>query len=174
MSVERLRWVGLSHVESDECGGLNELLAVAPGARPLCSRVAAMVSVDDLADRPSRPLDDGEVLELGKSRVRWLDTPHLPHGWDCGYLFEETTGTLLCGDLFTQPGADTPPVTEGDILGPREAMREGMDYFAHSAGSSTLFEKLATTEPRTLACMHGSAWKGDGAQLILALADLVA
>jgi hypothetical protein len=130
-----------------------------------------MVSVDDFADRPARPLGDGEVLALGKARVRWLDTPHLPHGWDCGYLFEETTGTLLCGDLFTQPGADNPPLTEGDILGPSEAMREGMDYFAHSEGSRPLFEKVANTEPRTLACMHGSAWAGDGRALLLQLAD---
>jgi flavorubredoxin len=173
MPVERLRWVGLSHVEADECGGLNELLAVAPKAQPLCSRVAAMVSVDDIADRPARPLGDGEVLGLGKARVRWLDTPHLPHGWDCGYLFEETTKTLLCGDLFTQPGAQNPPVTEGDILGPSEAMREGMDYFAHSEGSRALFEKVADTQPRTLACMHGSAWSGDGRQLLLELADAV-
>jgi flavorubredoxin len=173
LPVDRLRWVGLSHVEADECGGLNELLAVAPKAQPVCSRVAAMVSVDDLADRPSRPLGDGEVLELGKARLRWIDTPHLPHGWDCGYLFEETTGTLLCGDLFTQPGADNPPVTEGDILGPSEAMRDGMDYFAHSEGSRGLFEKLADTRPRTLACMHGSAWSGDGRRLILELSNAV-
>jgi flavorubredoxin len=173
MPVETLRWVGLSHFEADECGGLNDLLALAPQARPLCSRVAAMVSVDDFADRPARALDDGEVLDLGKARVRWLDAPHLPHGWDCGYLFEETTGTLLCGDLFTQPGADNPPVTEGDILGPSEAMRGGMDYFAHSIGSRALFEKVAATRPRTLACMHGSAWKGDGQRLLLELADAV-
>jgi flavorubredoxin len=170
---EDLRWVGLSHFEADECGGLNELLAVAPKAQPLCSQVAAMVSVDDVADRPARALGDGEVLDLGKARVRWLDAPHLPHGWDCGYLYEETTGTLLCGDLFTQPGADNPPVTEGDILGPSEAMREGMDYFAHSTASRTLFRKLADTGPRTLACMHGSAWSGDGGGLLLALADAV-
>jgi flavorubredoxin len=173
LPVERLRYLGLSHFEADECGALNEFLAVAPEAQPLCSRVAAMVSVDDVADRPSRPLGDGEVLDLGTARVRWLDAPHLPHGWDCGYLFEETTRTLLCGDLFTQPGADNPPVTEGDILGPSEAMRSGMDYFAHSEGSRALFEKLAGTGPRTLACMHGSAWSGDGGRLLLELAGAV-
>ena len=173
LPVEKLRHVGLSHFEADECGGLNELLAVAPDARAVCSQVAAMVSVDDFADRPARPLGDGEVLELGTKRVRWIDTPHLPHGWECGYLFEETTKTLLCGDLFTQPGAENPPVTEGDILGPSEAMRGGMDYYAHSAGSRALFEKLAATKPRTLACMHGSAWSGDGSRLILDLADAV-
>jgi len=173
LPVERLRYLGLSHFEADECGGLNELLAVAPEARPVCSRVAAMVSVDDVADRPAQPLGDGEVLDLGTTRVRWLDTPHLPHGWDCGYLFEETTRTLLCGDLFTQPGADSPPVTEGDILGPSEAMRGDMDYFAHAEGSRALFDKLADTKPRTVACMHGSAWSGDGGRLLLDLADAV-
>jgi hypothetical protein len=116
-------------------------------------------------------LADGEVLGLGSKRVRWLDAPHLPHAWECGYLFEETTGTLLCGDLFTQPGAEHPPVTEGDILGPSEAMRQGMDYFAHSEGTRALLEKLAATRPRMLACMHGSAWAGDGRRLLLDLAD---
>ncbi len=171
MPVERLRWVGLSHVEADECGGLNDLLAVAPEAQPLCSRVAAMVSVDDLADRPSRPLADGEVLPLGKTRVRWLDVPHLPHGWDCGYLFEETTGTLLCGDLFTQPGAEHKALADGDIFGPSEAMREQMDYFAHAPNSGELLGKLADLGPRTLACMHGAAWQGDGAGLLRQLAN---
>ncbi len=169
--VERLRWLAFSHVEADECGALNELLAAAPAAAPVCSRVAAMVSVDDLADRPARPLADGEVLSLGGKRVRWLDAPHLPHAWECGYLLEETTGTLLCGDLFTQPGAEHPPVTEGDILGPSEAMRAAMDYYAHSAGTGELLAKLAATKPSTLACMHGSAWSGDGERLLLDLAD---
>jgi flavorubredoxin len=171
---ERLRWLGLSHVEADECGALNDFLAVAPKAQPLCSRVAAMVSVADLADRPARALADGETVVLGRARVRWLDAPHLPHGWDCGYLFEETSSTLLCGDLFTQPGADGQPLTEGDILGPSESMRAGMDYFAHAAGSRGLLEKLAATRPRTLACMHGSAWSGDGGRLLLDLADALA
>jgi len=171
MPVERLRWVAFSHVEADECGSLNELLAAAPQAQPLCGRVAAMVSVDDLADRPARALADGEAVSLGRSAVRWLDAPHLPHAWECGYLFEERTGTLFCGDLFTQPGAEHPPVTTGDVLGPSEAMRRGLDYFSHAAGSRSLLEKLAATRPRTLACMHGSAWTGDGRGLLLELAD---
>jgi len=171
--VERLRHVAFSHVEADECGGLNEFLARAPEARPVCSQVGAMVSVADIADREPRPLSDGDVLDIGGLRVRWLDAPHLPHGWDCGYLFEETTQTLLCGDLFTQPGAEHEPVTEGDILGPSEAMRSGMDYFAHSRNAAPLFEKLASTAPRTLACMHGSAWAGDGGRLIRDLAAAV-
>ncbi len=174
MPVERLRWAAFSHVEADECGALNDLLAAAPNAQPLCSRVAALVSVDDLADRPARALADGETVALGRARVRWLDAPHLPHGWECGYLFEESTGTLLCGDLFTQPGATHPPVTEGDILGPSEAMRGQMDYFAHSPQTRALLGKLAATRPRTLACMHGSAWSGDARRLLLDLADALA
>lgn len=171
MPVERLRWIAFSHVEADECGSLNELLAVAPQAQPLCGSVAAMVSVNDLADRPPRALADGEAVSLGRARVRWLDAPHLPHGWECGYLFEETAGTLFCGDLFTQPGAEHAPVTTGDILGPSEAMRKAMDYFAHSQGTRALIERLSATQPKTLACMHGSAWSGDGGRLLLALAD---
>jgi len=174
MPVERLRYVGFSHVEADECGSLNELLAVAPGAQPLCGSVAAMVSIDDIADRKARALADGETLGLGRARVRWFDAPHLPHGWETGYLFEETTGTLLCGDLFTQPGAEHAPLTEGDILGPSEAMRQGLDYYAHSPSTRPLLEKLAATAPRTLACMHGSAWSGDGRRLLLELADVLA
>jgi flavorubredoxin len=173
LPVERLCWAAFSHVEADECGSLNDLLAAAPKAQPLCSQVAALVSVDDLADRPPRALADGETVALGRARVRWLDAPHLPHGWECGYLFEESTGTLLCGDLFTQPGWSHAPLTEGDILGPSEAMRGQMDYFAHSPNTRALLGKLAATRPRTLACMHGSAWSGDGGRLLLDLADAV-
>jgi flavorubredoxin len=170
LPVAELRHLGLSHLEADESGSLNEFLAVAPNAAPLCGMVAKMVSVDDVADREARGLGDGEQLSLGKHTVRWLDTPHLPHGWDCGYLFEESTQTLLCGDLFTQPGHVHDPLTEGDILEPSEAMRSQMDYFAHGASTGSLLEKLAETAPTTLACMHGAAWRGDGAALLRALA----
>jgi glyoxylase-like metal-dependent hydrolase (beta-lactamase superfamily II) len=132
-----------------------------------------MVSVNDVADRPARALADGEEVSLGKHKVRWLDAPHLPHAWECGYLFEAGTGTLLCGDLFTQGGESHPPMTESDILGPSEATRQGMDYYAHSRHSRKLFDKLAATKPRVLACMHGAAWSGDGAGLLRALADAV-
>jgi len=174
MPVETLRYVGLSHFEADECGALNEFLAAAPGAVPVCGQIGAMVSVDDFATRKARPLADGEGLELGKHRVRWIDAPHVPHGWECGYLFEETTRTLLCGDLFTQGGAEHPPVTESDILGPSEAMRAGLDYFAHGTNTRPSLERLADLAPSTLACMHGAAWKGDGRGLLLALADRLA
>ncbi len=174
LPVEQLRWIAFSHVEADECGALNELLAVAPSAQPLCGQIAALVSMNDLADREPRPLGDGETLALGRARVRWLDAPHVPHGWECGYLLEETTGTLLCGDLFTQPGAEHEPLTRGDILGPSEAMRQAMDYYAHAEATRPLLVKLAATRPRTLACMHGSAWTGDAERLLLDLADAVA
>jgi len=171
MPVERLRYVAFSHVEADECGSLNEWLAAAPQASPLCGTVAALVSIGDLADRPPRALADREALSLGKHTVRWFDAPHLPHGWECGYLMEQRTGTLLCGDLFTQAGADLPALTESDILGPSEAFRHAMDYFSHTKHAGEMLEKLASAAPTTLACMHGSAWRGDGARLLRALAD---
>ena len=169
--LERLRYVALSHFEADECGAMNEFLAAAPGAVPVCGRIAAMVSVDDVADRPARALADGEGLVLGRHSVRWIDAPHVPHGWECGFLFEESTGTLLCGDLFTQGGAEQAPLTESDILGPSEAMRGGLDYWAHGRNTRPVLERLAGLAPTTLACMHASAWRGDGRALLLALAD---
>jgi flavorubredoxin len=171
MPVERLRYVGLSHFEADECGALNEFLAAAPGATPLCGRIAAMVSVDDVADRKARALADGETLALGRHALHWLDAPHVPHAWECGFLFEERTRTLLCGDLFTQGGAEHAPLTESDILGPSEAMRTGLDYWAHTTNTRVTLERLAALEPATLACMHGAAWRGDGRTLLRALAD---
>ena len=174
LPVERLRYIGFSHVESDECGSLNEWLAVAPNAVPLCGNVAGLVSINDMADRSPRTLADGEVLSLGKHQVRWFDTPHLPHGWECGLLTEESTRTLFCGDLFTQGGADLPPVTEDDILGPSEAFRQQMNYFADTKNAADMLERLAATEPTTLACMHGSVFHGDGAAQLRGLADVLA
>ncbi len=171
MPIERLRWVAFSHFEQDECGALNELLAAAPRAQAACSAVGAMTSVGDLAIRPPRPLADGERLRLGRREVTWWDAPHVPHGWDCGFLSEATTQTLFCGDLFTQAGANPPPITDSDILEPSEAMRAAMDYYAHAPATRTTIEKLASTGPRTLACMHGAAWRGDGANLLRALAE---
>ncbi len=167
---ESLRYVGFSHFEADECGALNDFLAVAPGAVPVCGRIAAMVSVDDVADRKARALGDGETLALGRHSVRWLDAPHVPHGWECGFLFEEATRTLLCGDLFTQGGAEHEPVTESDVLEPSEAFRGAMDYWAHAASTGATLERLASLAPATLACMHGAAWRGDGGALLRALA----
>jgi len=165
----RLRYVGLSHVEADECGSLNEFLAFAPRAVPLCSGIAAMVSINDLAQRPARAMADGEEIELGRHRVKWLDAPHVPHGWDCGFLMEQSTRTLLCGDLFTQGGTGAEALTEADILEPSEAFRRPMDYYAHTPATAAILSKLAAQRPATLACMHGSAWRGDGAALLRAL-----
>lgn len=169
-SVESLRYLAFSHFESDECGALNEWLVVAPHAEPVCSRVAKLVTVDDFADRPARALADGESLESDTHTLTWFDTPHLPHAWECGYLFEERTRTLLCGDLFTQPGAEHEPITERDILGPSEGFRLAMDYFSHTKHARSMLERLAAKRPQTLACMHGAAWRGDGAGLLRALA----
>ncbi len=171
LPADKLRYIAFSHVEADECGSLNQWLEAAPSSVPLCGNVAAMVSINDLADRAPRALADGELLKLGSHSVRWYDTPHLPHAWECGFLMEEQTRTLLCGDLFTQGGADLPPVTESDILAPSEAFRHAMDYFSHTRNARLMLERLASTNPVTLACMHGSAWRGDGGSLLRALAD---
>jgi flavorubredoxin len=169
----RLRHIAFSHVEADECGSLNEWLAVSPDATPLCGTVAAMVSITDLADRAPVALADGQAVSLGRHSVRWIDTPHLPHAWECGFMMEESTRTLLCGDLFTQGGATLPALTTADILGPSEAFRRSMDYFSHTRDADAMFERLAQLDPTTLACMHGSAWSGDGAGLLRALAQSV-
>ena len=173
MPVERLGYIGFSHFEADECGSLNEFLAAAPDAVPVCSRVAAMVSVNDIADRAPLALGDGETLKLDRHALRWFDTPHLPHGWDCGFMFDDTTRTLLCGDLFTQPGEGKDALVETDILGPSEAFRAAMDYYSHCPNTREMLERLAGESPTTLACMHGSAWRGDGGALLRALAASV-
>lgn len=174
MAIDRLRYVGFSHVEADECGSLNQLLAVAPAAVPLCSQIAAMVSINDLADRSPRALADGERLQIGRRSLQWFDTPHVPHGWECGLMIDTLTATLLCGDLLTQPGRGDQALTHGDILGPSEAFRGAMDYFAHAPHTAATLQRLAQTQPTTLACMHGSAWRGDGSALLHQLAQTFA
>ena len=172
--VNSLRYIGFSHYEADECGSLNSFLEVAPSAEPLCSQIAKMVSIDDIAIRPARALADGEELSLGTHVVRWIDTPHFPHAWECGHLFEQTTKTLFCGDLFTQGGHQHEPLTTNDILEPSEQMRGGLDYFSQTRLAHELAEKLAITAPLVLACMHGASWKGDGATLLRQLGDRLA
>lgn len=174
LPLASIRYVGYSHFEADECGSLNDFLAAAPQAEAVCSRVAAMTSANDWADRPVRPLADGETLSLGRHALRWHDTPHLPHGWDCGLMVDESTRTFFCGDLFTQPGTGETALTESDILGPSEAFRRQMDYFAHGPQTTALLERFAAGRPAVLACMHGSAWRGDGAALLRALAGSLA
>ena len=174
LPVERLRYVGLSHFEADESGALNAFLAVAPQAVPVCSQIAAMVSIADFADRAPRVLTDGEDLPLGRHAMRWFDTPHMPHSWECGLMMDKTTRTFFCGDLFTQGGAGAVALTESDILGPSEAFRMPMDYYAHSPQTTAILERLARERPTTLACMHGSAWRGDGAKLLRELSIALA
>lgn len=174
LPLERLRYVAFSHVEADECGSLAEILAAAPHAQPVCSRVAAMVSIEDLVDREIVAMEDGQVLDLGSHQLAWQSTPHLPHGWECGYLFDRTTRTLFCGDLFTQGGIGGEPLTRADILGPSEAFRREEDYFSHTRDAPALIEKLARLEPEVLACMHGSAWTGDGGALLRRLGQALA
>ena len=170
LPVSRLRYVAFSHFEADECGSLNDFLAAAPAAVPVSSQVAAMVSVNDVADRPARAMADGEVLKLGRHSLKWLDAPHVPHAWENGFMMELETRTMLCGDLFTQGGSGAVALTESDILAPSEAFRAPMDYYAHSPETTATLERLAREQPQVLAVMHGSAFRGDGASLLRALA----
>jgi len=166
MPVERLRHIGLSHFESDECGALNSFLAVALHAVPFCSEIAAMTCVGDFADRAPRALAHCQEFSTGRRQFRWFYTPHVPHSWECGLLMETTTRTFFCGDLFTQGGKGERALTRDDILEPSEAFRRPMDYFAHSPQTSATLERLADERPTTLAVMHGSAWQGEGDRLL--------
>lgn len=169
----KLRYVSFSHVEADECGSLNQWLALAPEAQPVCGRMGAVLSVADMADRPPLVLADGESLSLGATKVRWIDAPQLPHNWETGYIFESTSRTLLCGDLFTHAGgAELPALTESDLIGPAEALRKAMpDYLVVGAHTRALLDKLGETKPTTLALMHGSSYRGDGQALLAQLAQ---
>jgi flavorubredoxin len=171
----RIRWVGFSHFESDECGALNDWLQVAPEAEPVCSIVGAIVSVNDFAARPPRAMADGEVLATGKYRFRYLQTPHVPHCWEAGLMFEETQGTLLCSDLFTHQG-EVEALTTSDVVG---RFREGLigdqhgplaHAYPYTPQTEETLRRLAALEPRTLAIMHGSTFVGDGKRAIEDLA----
>lgn len=171
-SAAKLRYVGFSHLEDDESGALNEWLTVAPEAEVLCSRIAAGVSLGDYPIRPARALADLEEVSLGKKRMRWLDAPHLPHNWECGYMFEVTDRTLFCGDVLTHCGSDAPAITEGDVLGPAVAADKAFaNSIAIEKNTRTLLDKLARTEATTLAIMHGSSYRGNGAKVLRDLAD---
>ncbi len=173
--VTRLRYVGFSHFEADECGSLNEWLAVAPMAEAVCSTTAAMVSVNDIATRPARALADGEELSLGIHRMRWIDAPFVPHNWETGYMFETTTRTLFCGDVLTHLGNEVAPLTETDVLERAlDAHRAGMSGMGADRTLHAILDKLARTEPSTLALMHGSSYHGKGARQLLGLADALA
>jgi flavorubredoxin len=171
MPSEELRWIAFGHIEADECGAMNEWLAVAPNAQLAHGQTCCMVSLNDMADRPPRLLAYGEVIDLGGSRkVRYIDTPHTPHGWDAGVMYEEATGTLLCGDLFTQIG-DGPALTQGDVVGPAIAAEDLFKYSALNPNMGATIRGLAKLAPRTLALMHGSSFGGDSAAALRALAE---
>ena len=170
MPVERLRWISFGHVEADECGAMNLWLAAAPEAQVVYTPLGTDISVRDMADRPPRVLAEGEVLDLGGRRIRLIATPHVPHGWEAQALYEETTGTLFCGDLLTHFGA-TEPVTEEDVV---EAAMASEDMFqATSLGPYTAptIRRLAALNPATLAVMHGASYRGDGAAVLNRLVD---
>ncbi len=166
---ERLRWICFGHYEADECGAMNDWLAVAPRAEVTHGRTACLVSLNDMADRPPRVLADGETLDLGGGpRLRYLDTPHVPHAWEAGLLFEESTRTLLCGDLFTQLG-DAGPLTEADVLGPAIEAEDLFHASSLAPASGATLRRLAELAPKTLALMHGPTFAGDGASVLRAL-----
>ena len=167
---EKLRLVAFGHFEADECGAMNEWLEIAPHAAPAHGQTGVAVSLNDFADRAPRVLADGEVIDLGGKRVRFIDTPHTPHGWDAGVLYEETTGTLMCGDLFTQLG-DGPALTGSDIVGPAI---QGEDLFRYSSlnpGMGSTLRRLSALNPKTLALMHGPSYSGDGGKALRELAN---
>lgn len=167
---ERLRWISFGHVEADECGAMNLWLAAAPRAEIAHGALGCGISLNDMADRPPRMLADGEAIDLGGKRVRYIDTPHTPHGWEAGLLFEETTGTLFCGDLFTQTGGGEAR-TESDILGPASAAEDLFGFSSLHPAMGATIRSLAPLVPGTLALMHGPSFAGDGAAALEALAD---
>ena len=169
MDPGRLRWIAFSHVEADECGALDEWLAAAPQATVTHGAIGCAIWLNDQSPRPPRALADGEVLDLGGRRVRRLDTPHVPHCWDAGLLFEETTGTLFSSDVFTH-GGDPAPLTEGDIVGPAMAAESAFGFTPVTAGTGATLRRLAALRPRTIAVMHGSSFAGDGGRALEALA----
>lgn len=171
IAVDSLRWITFGHVEADECGAMNEWLAVAPRAEVAHGMTGCMVQLNDLADRPPRALQSGETIALGGGKtIRYLDTPHTPHGWDAGVLYEEATDTLLCGDLFTQVGDDQ-ALVERDIVGPAIVAEDMFQYSCLNPDMGTTIRALARLAPRTLALMHGPSFSGDGAAALDALAD---
>lgn len=168
--VESLRWISFGHVESDECGAVNSWLAGAPRSEVLFGALGCDISLNDMCDRPPRAVTDDEVVDLGGKRVRWIGTPHVPHGWEAGVLFEETTRTLLCGDLFSHVG-NGPAVTTDDVVGPALAMEEVFHATCMAPHTGAVLRGLGELDPTTLGIMHGSSFRGDGRR---ALHDLAA
>jgi flavorubredoxin len=170
LPVEDLRWISFGHYEADECGAMNEWLAAAPAATVAHGRVGTKVSLDDMADRPPRALDDGEVIDLGGKRVRYIDTNHVPHGWDAGVILELTTNTLLCSDLFTHIG-DPHALTNSDVVGPAIEAENLFQFSSLNPAMGPTLRRLAALTPTTLAIMHGSSFSGDGAAALTALSN---
>jgi flavorubredoxin len=170
MPVERLRWVTFGHVEADECGSMNQWLAAAPDATVVHGATGVFVSLNDLADRPPRVAANGEVIDLGGKRVRWIDTPHVPHAWEAGLLFEETTGTLFCGDLFTAQG-EVPAVSDADIVEPAIAAEDIFHATCLTPATGPTIRGLADLGASTLALMHGPAFTGNTTGSLNALGD---
>jgi len=168
--IERIRWITFGHVEADECGAMNAWLAAAPQATVAHGMTACMVSLNDMADRLPRPLSDGAMIDLGGKRVRYIDTPHVPHGWEAGLLYEEVTGTLLCGDLFTHAGNGS-PLTSNDIVEPAMAAEDMFRATSIGPMTAPTLRKLAGLSPTTLALMHGSSYAGNAAAALYELAD---
>ena len=167
--LERLRWISFGHVEADECGSMNQWLAAAPDAEIVHGQLGCDVSLRDLADRPPRALADGETLDLGGKRMRWLSTPHVPHGWEAGAFYEETDGVLFCGDLLSHVG-DGPALTSSDVLGPAIGAEQAFRAMTMAPATAAILESLANLRPRRLALMHGSSFEGDGAAALRGLA----
>jgi flavorubredoxin len=170
LPIDEVRWISFGHVEADECGSMNQWLTAAPQATVVQGQIGCMVSIADLADRPPRALGNGEVLDIGGHRIRWIDTPHVPHGWEAGVLYDETTRTLLCGDLFTQQGKYA-ATTSADILGPAAAAEDVFSAFSRTPASGTILRGLADLEVTTLALMHGPAFTGDCPSALRGLGD---
>lgn len=175
IDVSKIRHIGFSHFESDECGALNQWLELAPEAQPVCGLVGAMVSVNDFSIRPARVLTRDDILPTGRYRFRFLPTPHVPHGWDAGVLFEESEGTLFCSDLFHQWGHREPATTDSIIERCKDALLESeagpfANYVPYTHHTGRVLTMLAEYKPRTLAAMHGSTYYGDGGQALRDLA----
>lgn len=168
--LQRLRWITFGHVESDECGSMNQFLAAAPEAQVAHGALGCAVSLNEMADRPPRPLTDGEVLDLGGKRVRHLDTPHVPHGWEARVLYEEITNSLLCGDLFTHLG-DGAALTTQDLVGPAIDAESLFRASSLAPDTAAVMRRLGDLAPTTLAVMHGSSFNGDGKRALYDLAQ---
>jgi flavorubredoxin len=170
LPLDRLRWITFGHLEADECGAMNLFLEAAPDAQVAHTAIGCMVSIDDLAERPPTPLGPDEVLDLGGRRIRSIDTPHVPHGWDAHVLYEETTGTLFCGDLLTQVG-DGPALTKTDLIESAMAAEDMFQSSCLTPKTAPTMRNLAELNPTTLAIMHGSSYSGNASKALLALAE---